>query len=216
MSQKTETVQPSQMESIHALTAKRLNHTRTIDVMEELNPHPGSQGGIVLVCGPEGAGKTTLIKRMVETTLQRGLSQTNAKAGVIPAVYVLAPVSGGDGFSWKLFYHRILAQLGDKLGAHPRATNGYSLAALRTAIERCLRERQVRFLIIDEAENIVRQTRNKHQLALQFDALKSLVNQCGTQLVLVGTDDVRQLVSHSAQLARRTHVIQFEDLKDLR
>lgn len=216
MTQKTETVQPSQMEAIHELSATRLKHTRVIEVIEEVNTHPGSQGDIVLVCGPEGAGKTTLIKCILETTLDRSHSQTNTKLNVILAVYVDAPLTGESGFSWKLFYHRILAQLGDNLGAHRRGTNGHSLAALSTAVERSLRERQVRFLIIDDAANIVRQIRNKQQLKIQIDALKTLVSRCGTRLVLVGSDELHQLVSSSAQLARRTHVVQFEDLKDSR
>lgn len=171
------------MEAGHALSAQRLNDTRSIETLDELNTHPGSQGGIVLVRGPAGAGKTTLIKRIAETTLKRAHSQTNTKACAIPAIYVVAPSAGGNAFSWQRFYQLILAQLDDKLAAHPQGAKGYSLAVLRTAVERSLRERHVRLLIIDEAANIVRQTRNKHQLALQFEALKSLASQCGIQLV---------------------------------
>jgi hypothetical protein len=166
---------------------------------------------------------------MVESALERGRSQMEANGGVIPAVYVEAPSSGENDFSWKLFYRKILSQLGDDLEApkilygvdketgravRPRGANGNSLAALRTAVERGLRERQVQFLVIDEAAHIIRQTRGSRRLEIQLDTLKSLANQCGTQMVLVGAYDLYQLVSLSAQLARRTHVLHFERYRE--
>lgn len=231
MSQKTETLQPSEIDPAKALTAKRIKHTRVIEVMSELDTliYPGSQDSILLVCGPTGAGKTTLSKSMVESSLEQSRSKMEANAGVIPAIYVEAPSSGENDFSWKLFYRRILTQLGDDLDApkmlygvdketgravRPRGSTGNSLAALRTAVERGLRERQVQFLVIDEAAHIIRQTRGNHRLEIQLDTLKSLANQCGTQMVLVGSYDLYQLVSLSAQLARRTHVLHFERYRD--
>ncbi|CAL8477060.1 TniB family NTP-binding protein [Caballeronia sp. S22] len=92
-----------------------------------------------------------------------------------------------------------------------RAINrGTTLAALRTAVERGLRARQVQFLVIDEAAHIIRQTRGDKRLEIQLDTLKSLANLCGTQMVLIGSYDLYKLVSLSGQLARRTHVVHFE------
>ncbi|MEN8506309.1 MULTISPECIES: AAA family ATPase [Paraburkholderia] len=227
MSQKTETLQPPAVDPAKALTAKRIKHTRVMEVMSELDTliYAGSQDSILLVCGPTGAGKTTLSRSMVESSLEQSRSKMEANGGVIPAVYVEAPSSGENDFSWKLFYRRILEQLGDDLDApkmlygvdaetgravRPRGANGNSLAALRTAVERSLRERQVQFLVIDEAAHIIRQTRGNHRLEIQLDTLKSLANQCGTQMILVGAYDLYRLVSLSAQLARRTHVLHYE------
>ncbi|WP_175942356.1 AAA family ATPase [Caballeronia sp. BCC1704] len=231
MSQTNETVPPIGIDLAKALSSKRIKHTRVTEVMSELHTliYPSSQDSILLVCGPTGAGKTTLSRHMVESALERGRSHMKANGGVIPAVYVEAPSSGENDFSWKLFYRRILTQLGDDLDApkklygvdehtgrvvRPRGSTGNSLAALRTAVERGLRERQVQFLVIDEAAHIIRQTRGKHRLEIQLDTLKSLANQCGTQMVLVGAYDLYQLVSLSAQLARRTHVLHFERYRE--
>ncbi|KVK74445.1 ATPase [Burkholderia ubonensis] len=232
MPQQNHTSAPARIDSTNVLSSKRIKHTRVAEVMADLGTliYPGSQDSILLVCGPTGAGKTTLARHMVDTALEHAHHQMESNAGVIPAVYVEAPASGESDFSWRLFYQRILAQLGDNLDSpkvaygidsqtgrmlRPRgSSNGSSLAALRTAVERGLRERQVQFLVIDEAAHIIRQTRGQHRLEIQLDTLKSLANQCGTQMVLVGSYDLYQLVTLSGQLARRTHVLHFERYRE--
>ena len=160
---------------IKSLAAKRIKHTRVVQVMAELDTliYPGSQDSILLVCGPSGAGKTTLARHMVNTALDTARAEMEKNRGAIPAIYVEAPSSGESNFSWRLFYQRILAQLGDEMESpkmmygvdpetnrmvKPRGINGNTLAALRMAVERGLQERQVQFLVIDEAAHIIRQS----------------------------------------------------------
>ncbi|GGI17630.1 AAA family ATPase [Oxalicibacterium faecigallinarum] len=205
---------------------KRIMHTRIANMMRELNTliYAGSQDSILLVCGPTGVGKSTLSTYMVEDALKKDSAKMNSDAGLISAIYVQAPSSGENEFSWRLLYQRILQQLESGLEmpkvaygidaitgrmVRPRGATGNSLAGLRTAVEQGLRARQTRFLVIDEAAHIIRQTSN-NRLGIQLDTLKSLANECGTQIVLVGSYDLYQLVSLSAQIARRTHVLHFE------
>ncbi len=213
---------------VEALAAKRIKHTRVSEIMTELGTliYPGSQDSILLVCGPSGAGKTTLAKHMVKTALIEAEREMEDKRGIIPAIFVEAPSSGESVFSWRLLYQRILSELDDDASSpkllygidvetgrmsRSRATNrSTTLAALRSAVERGLRARQVRFLVIDEAAHIIRQTHGNGRLEIQLDTLKSLANQCGTQMVLIGSYDLYKLVSLSGQLARRTHVLHFE------
>jgi hypothetical protein len=204
----------------------RIKHSRIAEVMNELDTliYPESQDSILLVCGPTGVGKSTLAKHMVDTALQASATRMEQDAGVIPAVYVEAPSSGERKFSWRLFYQRILHQLEGDLDmpksefgidsatgrmVKPRGGAANTLGALRTAVERALRARKTGFLVIDEAAHIIRQT-SRNDLEIQLDTLKSLANECGTQMVLVGSYDLYQLVSLSGQLARRTHVLHFE------
>lgn len=213
-------------DSPEKLNGVRIKHTRIGQMMNELETliYPESQDSILLVCGPTGVGKSTLATHIVSNALQKATEEMEQDAGVIPAVYVQAPSSGEDDFSWRLFYQRILQQLEGELSmkktaygidtetgrmVRPRGATGNSLSALRTAVERALTARQTRFLVIDEAAHIIRQTRQS-RLGIQLDTLKSLANECGTQMVLVGAYDLYQLVSLSGQLARRTHVLHFE------
>lgn len=215
---------PAKLNSIH------IGHTRIRQIMNELETliYPESQDSILLVCGPTGVGKSTLATYLVNNALKESATQMEQDAGAIPAVYVEAPSSGENDFSWRLFYQRILHQLEGDLSmpkapygidadtgrmVRPRGASGNSLASLRTAVERALRARKTSFLVIDEAAHIIRQTR-RNRLEIQLDTLKSLANECGTQMVLVGSYDLYQLVSLSGQLARRTHVLHFERYRE--
>lgn len=205
----------------------RIGHTRIRELGDELQSliYPDSQNNILLVVGPTGVGKTTLCKYMVDEALKKHREQMDSDANLIPAVYIQAPVSGEREFSWRLFYERILEQLGGnrldlnkyafginentEMLERPKRRGRSTLAGLRKAVERALRERNTQFLVIDEAAHIIRQTR-RNSMRVQLDTLKSLTNECGTQIVLVGSYDLYNLVSLSAQLARRTHVLHFE------
>lgn len=212
--------------SAEALLSLRIRHTRIRQVVDELNTliYPGSQDSILLVIGPTGVGKSTLARYMVEQAMEGATPEMNKDAGLIPAVFVEAPSSGESDFSWRLFYTQALAELGEDLGApkvaygidpatgrmiRPRGISPGGLAGLRTAVERCLKERDTRFVVIDEAAHIIRQTRQS-RLEIQLDTLKSLANKGSSQMVMVGSYDLYQLVSLSGQLARRIHVVHCE------
>lgn len=212
--------------SAESLLALRIKHTRIKQVIDELDTliYPGSQDSILLVIGPTGVGKSTLARYMVEEALKDAAQEMNTNAGIIPAIYVEAPSSGEDDFSWRMFYTQALAELGEDLSApkvaygidpttgrmvRPRGMSLNGLAGLRTSVERCLTERDTRFVVIDEAAHIIRQTR-RSRLEIQLDTLKSLANKGSSQMVMVGSYDLYQLVSLSGQLARRIHVVHCE------
>ncbi|SDC56953.1 AAA domain-containing protein [Paraburkholderia lycopersici] len=218
-------VQPSAA----SLNGKRFMHPRIKQVIDAVRAavYPGSQDNLIAICGPTGVGKTTLTRYLVEKQLEESVIEMDANPGMIPAIYVEAPASGEDEFSWRLFYQRILAQLGDDMDVpksaygvdqhtgrmvRPYGGRGGGLAALRSGVERALDEREVKFVVIDEAAHIIRQT-SRRKLPIQLDTLKSLANG-GTQMVMVGSYDLHQLMALSGQLTRRTHVIHFERYRE--
>lgn len=220
-------VAASAEDGLHSkLLDMRIKHPRVAGVIEELNSliYPGAQDSILLVCGPSGVGKTTLARFMVESALHKQADAMAQNAGLVPAVYVEADSSGEHEFNWRLFYSTMLDELDGELDLpkhhygvdpltgemyRPRKVRGNNLASLRTSLQNSLRARATRFLVIDEAAHIF-EASSRTQLRIKLNTLKSLANKGHTQIVLVGSYDLYELVSLSGQLARRTHVVHFE------
>jgi len=203
----------------------RIRHPRIAGTIEEcqLMLTAGSSADLILVCGPTGVGKSTLGHFLVEEELKRQAGEMENNPGFMPAIRVEAPASGEKEFSWRLFYLRILHELEGELDAprtaygvdpetgkvvRPRGNNTNRLSGMRTAVERSLRNRGTRFIVVDEAAHIINQC-PPARLAQQLDTLKSLSNEYGVQWVLLGSYDLFDLMSLSGQLARRAHVVHF-------
>lgn len=223
MTTQTSTNQPAHNAS--PLSGQRIRHPRIASTIDEcrLMLDAGDNANLLVLCGPTGVGKTTLGDFLVETELKAHAKMLSENPGCIPAIRVEAPASGERDFSWRLFYQRMLSALEGELDA-PRTAYGIDpetgrvvrpvgpqtnrLSGLRTAVERSLRNRGTRFVVVDEAAHMMRQC-HPSRLVEQFNTLKSLSNEYHVQWILLGSYDLFELVSLSAQLARRTHVIHF-------
>ncbi|WP_232504997.1 ATP-binding protein [Rubrivivax gelatinosus] len=212
--------------AVTALSAHRVRHPRITERLNDLSAlmYPVSTDDIILVCGPSGVGKSTLSRFLVEDAVRGSQAAMNRDAGLVPAIYVEAPSSGEREFSWALLYQNILSQLEGELPMRRHAysvdpaTNRLSilpglspnsLAALRTAVERALRDRGTTHVVIDEAAHIM-QHQNTRRLTANMNTLKSLSNRSGAQFVLSSSYDLFQMMSLSGQLARRTQVLHFD------
>lgn len=209
---------------------ERIRHTRIKEVAQEIETliYPSSSANILLIVGPTGVGKTTLTEYLVERELQGASAAMATDPGHVPAVYIEAEASGEREFSWRSFFSALLVAL-DGEQQLPKVAYGVdsdtgrlvkpigpkreSLAALRSGVERSLNARKTRFIVIDEAAHIF-SARNRGSLTTQLQTLTSLSNRCGVQIVLVGSYDLYDLMSLSAQLARRTHVVHFERYRE--
>lgn len=183
---------------------------------------------LITICGPTGTGKSTLGKFLVETELRKQATAMSADPGLVPAIWVEATSSGEDEFSWRLFYQAILTELEGDLDAprtaygvdpatgrvvRPIGVNTNRLSSLRKAVERSLKRRRTRFIVVDEAAHILKGCRPK-KLEKQLDTLKSLANKTGVRWLLTGSYDLFELMSLSGQLARRTHVMHLSRYRE--
>jgi GTPase SAR1 family protein len=152
---------------------------------------------LILVFGPTGVGKTTLLQRIVKQLIEDAAADPSTSPGHIPVVAMEAASPDSGNFSWKDYFTRALIALDE-----PMLTNKVTYDV--SGIHRDERGQ----LIIDEAQHFKKMTSGRRLLD-QMDTLKSLANMTNTVHVLIGTYDLQGLMGLSAQLSRRSAEIHF-------
>ncbi len=190
--------------------------------MSAINSAGGSR--VVIVTGPTGAGKTTLARKIYKTLRKQYSKLIASDPGCIPVVGLNAVSPNGIAFSWKDFFVRLLQQAGDVLMKRklllprqyelfegmsaPLPIEQSTADVLRRAVEKCLKNRKIRVLIIDEAHHIL-MVNDPKRLEFQFEALKSLSIESNVVIVLVGTYRLLAIRDQSGQLVRRSEIVHF-------
>lgn len=162
---------------------------------------------LVLVYGPTGVGKTTLLSRTQRRITEDLLPALATDPGRLPIVGVEAIAPDARVFNWKDYYLRALVALDEPLIAHkrpPERRDGRDTAApaLRYALEQALGQRRPVAFLIDEAQHLAKAGSGR-RLQDQLDCLKSLANVTGVIHVLFGTYDLLAFRNLSGQLGRR-------------
>lgn len=199
-----------------------LRHTRIAETLAEMAIHADAalNGKIVLLIGPTGVGKTTMIRGLEERTILAQKDEVERDPGIIPVASIVAPASGERGFPWRMFYSRLGAALneplmtrkleargqGDRVLAHMPGI-GSTVAGMRMAVDKIIQQRQTKVIVVDEAVPILRQVPG-NRLANHMDALKTFADMKAT-IVLVGSYDLYELAMLNDQVARRTCVVHF-------
>lgn len=204
---------PVEDAQIAAFEAFRISHPKLMAADREicdLIEHPTGSAAY-LVLGPTGAGKTTLIERVV-CSLHNGMAdELRADPGRLPALVIRTPAPAGSSFSWRDLFMRGLAELNEpEINAkepRPRARGAghaqfKSVDGARWAFEDAVRARRPKAVILDEGSHL---TAVGSGLALshQLDLIKSLSDATDAVFVIVGTYDVAKFRNLSGQLGRR-------------
>lgn len=213
----------SSISAVNSLFDTRINHPRIGQIIAEVESLAGlGHENILMVVGPTGVGKTTLSVSLENRILKTYASQMESSAGFVPVVRVEARATSESEFNWKLFYSDLLEVLESESitpavayavnpmtnkVVKPMGRSKNTTAALRKKVENALQARGVKFLIIDEGGHFTNVTETK--MKRQTDALKSLANCAGCQIILLGSYDILDVSRLSAQLARRTKEIHF-------
>ncbi len=203
--------------------AVRLNHEKVSHAISDLKlmAKPGAGSDITLLVGPTGVGKSTVVNVLREHVLKDYQARMKEDLALIPIAVAEAPASGERTFSWRIFYQRLGESLQEPLMSKKQetvtkdgrvtvrpASNSATVAALRTSIEKALVYRKTSIVVVDEAVHLLR---NIHGSTLEnhMDAIKSLANICGVNMILVGSYDLVGLMNLSGQVARRTTIVHF-------
>lgn len=165
----------------------------------------GAPGSVVLLIGPTRVGKSRLIKRVAGQLITEIVENDNK-----PLITIEAATTLDGRFSMKHLTMRALEEL-----AHPLVdAHGLSFrmseseTQLRIKVEKAIRYRKTRYLIVDEAHHMLRTSRAR-VAADALDSLKCLANTTDVVLVLAGGYELFTAGLASAHLNGRMRVIEF-------
>src|ERR1043165_2455964 len=183
-----------------------------------------TSGGIVLLYGPSGAGKTTLMQGVQRRIISEMMPELEKDPGCIPIVYVKAEAPDGGNFDWKKFYKSLLRPLDDvlidrktdyrvpgvrrdqdgRLVFEDRVTKPDLSEAVITAVE----HRRPVAIIADEAQDLGIISSGR-KLIDQMNRIKHLADTFKVPFVLAGTYDLLKFRLLNGQLSRRCVEIHF-------
>ncbi|MGA2078865.1 MAG: AAA family ATPase [Terriglobia bacterium] len=186
--------------------------------------HERAPNSLILVLGPTGVGKTTLLMKIEQRMNTELLADLQTDPGRLPIVSVecIAPESGI--FSWRDHFRRLLMRMDEPLLDH-KLDPGTSIhirnravrfmpnakavgSEYRHAVERALCFRRPIAVMLDEAQHLA-SVGSPRRLSDQLDVIKSIANCTGTVHVLLGTYGLVAFRNLSAQLSRRSVDIHF-------
>ena len=200
-------------------------HPQLMDAKDKLITaiHQSPRNSLVMVFGPTGVGKTTLLTKVEQILTTSLLPTLETDRGRIPveSLEAVAPESGN--FNWRDQFKRILLNVEEPLvrrklpqpllrsgddDPYTRLNSKAPSAEYRYAVEQALRHRRPLAVLIDEAQHLVKMSSGR-KLLDQLDVIKSIANLTGTVHVLFGTYDLLAFHSLNGQLSRRTVEVHF-------
>src|SRR6266581_1656569 len=186
---------------------------------------PGG-ASIINVFGPARVGKSTMMYHVIRTIILEMLPLLQQDRERVPLLSLMPrpPLSGY--FNWKDFFQDGLVAFDEPLIDHKIAFDteddeGQSVEsrskrkppegtkdALRQSFETAAKRRRPVAIFIDEAQHLGKVS-SERQLQNQLDCIKSLAENTGTIIVLIGTYQLLPLRNLSAQLIGRSLDIHF-------
>lgn len=216
-----------------------VSHPQLLQVDEVLRRAIREPAGFahVLVYGPSGVGKTTMIRqiarRFQEAALDSPTAQPNYGNGSpapVPLLLLETRPPDGGAFNRADYYRTALKLLGEpfyerrllvdvdseqawekKGRSRSQATQFHDSPELRQALEAAMARRGVRAVILDEAQHLLKLGSGSSggKLLDQLDWLKSMTNVTGVLHILIGTYELLNFRNLSGQASRRGLDIHF-------
>ena len=196
---------------IAEIKSLRLNHARFDLAYRRAYSHAAlsAPSQLIVVCGPTRVGKTTLARRLTaELVATKGRGNDD---GIIPLIRVEAATTNQGKFSTKHFTLRMLEELHDPIttiGDSISLRRNQSETHLRLQLERCLRYRGTRYILVDEAQHLLRTT-SQLRTGEVIDTLKCLANVSDLTVILIGGYELLNACIQSSHLNGRLTIVDF-------
>lgn len=209
---------PQARADLEAFKAVKVRHPRLDEVdrlvSQAIDEHAGYAHA--LLYGPSGVGKSLAVRRIVER-----FNADEADRAVVPVVWVEARPADTGVYARLDYYRQVLAALREHAAVKDRLIN-LALSAkpsrhlrdaaewldMREAVEYALARLQVKAVVIDEAQHLMR-VEAPHRPVDQLDWLKSMTNRTNVLHVLVGPYELFEFRNLNGQAARRGRDIHF-------
>lgn len=218
--------QPGNEEKLAAFKAYKVSHKKMAEVTEEVKAGCRylSLGCFIVLVGPPGIGKTTVMEGVYNSMLRSYMPQMIANAGFIPAIKINTNAEDGR-FDWKLHWTDALRAIQEPLIDYktlPKRNmlgdggirmvdpdGGGSKSVLRQAFESAAKNRGLRVAFHDEAHHFTLVPAAR-MILRQHEILKSAAERSEAIFTLFGTYDLLKLRNINGQLGRRTKTVHFE------
>lgn len=173
-------------------------------------------GEVIVLIGPSRVGKSSAIAEAIRQAV--GTSQA---ADTMPSILVVAENASTNGqFSTKAFSRQILHELKHPIyGLESQDDSaGFRLdqrfhrvpeGMLHNAIDRALRNQKTRYVVVDETQHIKYARGGIRSAAAILDSWKCLAQKTGVVLILVGSYELLDLLTHVPHLLGRQHLVEF-------
>ncbi|MCV2439250.1 AAA family ATPase [Paucibacter sp. DJ2R-2] len=209
----------SAQERLNWFASLRFEHRNLRTVIRHLHElmDPHNDVKLIMLIGPTGIGKTSLVDKCLRTIVQRYAPVRLPHE--VPVAFISAPANGERSLSWKVVYSRLHHACGGLLPDQQRShapldgelralhASRIGVAQRRELLEAEIRNRNVRLLGIDESHHLLR----FGQTEAMMDTLKSMADiQPETKLMLVGTYQIAPLMTTYGQLARRGAILHYK------